>query len=292
MEDGGATAAGAAGAVPTSRGRVTVDASTAAFGLGTLTLDNGSYTMPDIVANVRVDQKWGSAALKGALHQNKGGYYAGGIGCPPGNANNVNCGHPDDKIGWAVGAGVTWNIPGLPGDSLAFEANFAQGATGYITRSNQSWRIWGAGRSIGIGWASDSVFSNGSGLELTQAWNVSGAYEHRWNPQWRTSVYGGYVAINYNDTASAQICAAPPAGVTFANCSPDFSWWAAGSRTQWNPHPYLDVGLDLQYMRLNTAFAGTGTTTVADGARPAGAIAVEDQNIYAAFFRVQYNLLP
>ncbi len=35
-------------------------------------------------------------------------------------------------------------------------------------------------------------------LELTTAWGVNAAYEHHWNQQWQTSVYGGYIERSYN----------------------------------------------------------------------------------------------
>lgn len=297
IEDGGAAAAGNAGNNPAARGKVTVDLDNSPLGLGSFTLDNGSYAMPDIVANVRVDQPWGSAQIKGALHQNRGGYYSfvpGQPGCPSAIlSNSVSCGHPEDKLGWAVGAGVMLNIPGMPGDSFGAEINYAEGATGYTTRSTQAWRSWGAGNSIGVGWATDSVFANATGLELTRSWGVIAGGEHRWNPQWRTSLYGGFESIEHNATAKALICSrASFSGLTASNCDPDVSWWQIGSRTQWNPHPYLDVGLDVQYLRLNTAFAGAGTVTVADGARPAGPVVIEDQGIVTWHFRVQYNFLP
>ena len=28
------------------------------------------------------------------------------------------------------------------------------------------------------------------------------AYEHIWNPRWKTSVFGGYAKVDYNDTAT------------------------------------------------------------------------------------------
>ena len=46
------------------------------------------------------------------------------------------------------------------------------------------------------------------------------------------------------------------------SCSPDQSFWEAGTRTQWNPVPQLDIGLEVLYSQRNTAFKG-----VADRAR-------------------------
>jgi Porin subfamily len=305
-EDGGAAAAGNAGTNSRARGKFTADLDAGPFGLGALTVDNGGYVMPDIVGNVRVDQAWGSAMIKAALHENRGGYYSGfpvgaGVSCVGGTANTTQCGHPDEEIGWAVGAGLALNIPGAPGSSVSVEGAYARGAAGYVARAGAShWRMWGDGRSIGLGHGTDSVFRNGTDLELTESWSIVAAGEWRWNPQWRTSVYGGYVEHNYNGTATDMICsrgafagtASAFAGISVANCSPDTNFWMVGSRTQWNPHPFLDIGLDVSYHRHNTAHAGPAQTLANDGARASGRVFVEDQDFWTAMFRVQYNMLP
>jgi hypothetical protein len=73
-EDGGANAAGANAISSRHRGKITVDLDAAPMSESALTVDNGSYAMPDIVGNVRLDQPWGGAMIKGALHQNRGGH--------------------------------------------------------------------------------------------------------------------------------------------------------------------------------------------------------------------------
>jgi hypothetical protein len=309
IEDGGASAAGAGGNNSRARGKSTIDLNGAgnflAVAGGTTTVDNGSYAMPDIVANVRIDQAWGSAQIMGALHQNRGGYYSSPVGCSVGGVlNTTDCGYSNDEIGWAVGAGLIFNnVFGLRGDSISIQAQYGQGAVGYISRTNGAWRMWGSGNNLGIGSAVDSVFgctaAGCSGLELTESWSVQAGAEHRWTPQWRTSVYGGYVDHNYNSGATDLICSIAPAtitGITLAGgagqCNPDFSFWNVGTRTMWNPHPYLDIGVDVMYWNLNTAFAGAGTTTAVSGARPPSAVTFEDQHGVSVFGRVQYNFLP
>ena len=37
----------------------------------------GGFQAPDVVANLRVDQAWGSAQIMGALHQVNATYYGG-----------------------------------------------------------------------------------------------------------------------------------------------------------------------------------------------------------------------
>ncbi len=41
--------------------------------------------------------------------------------------------------------------------------------------ASSSWRMWGDGRSIGLGHGTDSVFRNGTELELTEAWSIVAA---------------------------------------------------------------------------------------------------------------------
>ena len=141
-------------------------------------------------------------------------------------------------------------------------------------------------------------------IELTQAFSFAAGAQHFWTPQLRTSLYGGYVSIEHSDIAKQLICPAGPgpfavpvipvgtSGLGVTNCDPDYSYWAIGSRTQWNPHPYLDLGVDVMWTRLNTAFAGPGVTTTAQGAHPAQVVNIEDQDALSVLGRVQYNFIP
>src|SRR4029077_13261373 len=146
----------------------------------------------------------------------------------------------------------------------------------------------------GFGWVTDGIFSGsavagtGTNVELTTTWGINGFFQHIWNPKWRTSLYGGYVEQDYNGNAKTQICGAAAGGAVAAplgvgmtavtNCNPDFSFWQVGSRTQWNPHPDLDVGVDVLWTHLNTAFKGTAVLA-ASGARPSGTYTIDDQDI-------------
>jgi hypothetical protein len=269
-----------------------------------------------------------------------GGYYNLPYGATAGAATNLcgagvgtgslvfgafvgpNCtpaGHPDDDLGFAVTAGFTLkDVLGQKGDEFGAQAAFSHGATGYVTRATGTWTRYAGGASVGLGYLADAVFASfpggGTSLELTDAWGVHAFYQHIWNKNWKTSAYGGFVAIDYNDNATAIICTGAfpvfpngtgprgPTGGTViggsgfvpglvSNCSPDYSWWQVGTRTQWNPHPDLDIGLDLLYTRLNTAYAGLAVLAPS-GARPFGIYNIEDQEILSAMFRIQRNFLP
>ena len=42
------------------------------------------------------------------------------------------------------------------------------------------------------------------------------------------------------------------------SCNPDYSFWEAYTRTQWNPVPQLDIGLQVMYTHNNTALQRPG----------------------------------
>jgi len=330
IEDGGNAAAGAAGNNSRARGRSVLDLDGVVVGgigntvisfanaTSTLTPDNGSSDVPDIVGNIRVDQAWGSAQLSGALHLNQAGYYSAfGAGCVPGNS--TRCDHPENEIGWAVAGGIIVNLPMIaPGDKIGAMASFSEGAIGYTARGLGATRLWHHGdsngglvSSYGVGFAGDGVFRNPGAIpgyagqiELTTAFSLTAFVEHFWTPQLRTSVYGGTTFVEYNDTAKQLICPAGPgpfavpvipvgtSGLGVTNCNPDHHIWAVGSRTQWNPHPYLDIGIDVAWAHLDTAFAGAGVTTAAQGANPAQLVNIENQDVLVVMGRVQYNFIP
>jgi hypothetical protein len=128
-------------------------------------------------------------------------------------------------------------------------------------------------------------------------------------------LFGGYVNVSYNDTAKNIInshlpgaagtvpCGVPVAGAVFPPigiavgsgnaCSPDFSFYEIGTRTQWNPVPQLDIGLEVLYSHLNTAYKGAATAGGygPNGSRPT-VFLVDDQNVWSAMFRWQRNFYP
>jgi Porin subfamily len=300
FEDGGAQSNGNLTGPAEARGHMVTNLSMVnQFGLGTTSYDNAGWRFPDVVGALRIDQAWGYAQVAAALHDASGGYYqTGGTALAAGIEAN---GHPGDvNLGWAATAGFTLNdVLGLKGDQFGMQAAYSQGAAGYVTRATGPFQIYGSGHSAGFGWVTDGVFTTGSNIELTTVWGINGFYQHFWNPKWRTSLYGGFVEVDYDSTARTDFCTAvgvttpavafvPGAGT---NCTPNFSWWQVGTRTQWNPHPDLDIGVDVLYNHLNTAFPGTATLA-ANGARTGGIYTIEDQNVLSVFFRIQRNFLP
>jgi hypothetical protein len=168
-----------------------------------------------------------------------------------------------------------------------------------VTRATNVW-FMDSPSSAAFALTNDGVYVTGSGVELTTVWGINGYFQHFWNPKWRTSLYGGYVETDFSGAARSMYCTAAGAvnplavsGVTVGatgTCDPNSSWWQVGSRTQWNPHPDLDIGVDVLWTHLNTAFKGS-TITAASGAQPAPQT-VDDQDVLSVLFRIQRNFLP
>jgi hypothetical protein len=241
----------------------------------------GGFQAPDIVANLRVDQAWGSAQIMGALHDVNATYYS-----PLGGAVVPVNGHPADKLGFVLGAGVKLNAPTIgQGDFFQAQVNYTQGALRYIFQTPNT--NWGKvqGQDEGAGILSDAVFGGtltgvgvdaATDLQLTTAWNVNAAYEHFWSPRWRTSLYGGYADVNYNNAGLLR---------PFDRASSDWSTWWLGSRTQWNVTKDFYMGLDVMYAKLNS-IERLGTAAIG------GATHASDVDNWQFRFRVHRDFYP
>jgi hypothetical protein len=263
--------------------------------------------VPDIVANLRVDQAWGSAQVMGVLHQVNAGYYGGtttgGTTCTTGGtACGAAMGHPDDKWGWAVGAGLKINLPMIArGDYIAVQAAYAEGASRYVANTAPNGAIdFGADGTLGYGITSDGVMAAAGGdIELTTMWGVAGGWEHFWTPSLRTSIHGSYVETKYNDNANALLCTAQGAAVVSGGirylsgtCDQNWSAWQVGSRTQWNVTKDFYMGFDVVYYKLNTASKGAVVNWGGSGAQPNSTRTLDDQDAVAVRVRWHRDIVP
>ncbi len=252
----------------------------------------GSNGWPDMVANLRVDQAWGSAQIMGAIHQVAANYYGATEGT----------GHPNDEVGFAVGGGLKLNSPWVKGDDFTIEADYSEGALKYIGSGLGGFGVYN-GSSVGLGWVSDAVYApagqGGSAvntsLELTRGWSVVAGAQHHWNAQWKSSLYGAYGHIDYNSTATAWLNTFLCGTAACGGDSPDFSFWQVGTRTVWTPVQNLDLSVDVMYEHLNTSY-GNQTTNAAiwnpGNFKPTAAYTVDDQDWWQVIFRAQRNFWP
>jgi hypothetical protein len=261
----------------------------------------GPYQHPTPWVNFAVNQAWGRFAVSAIFNKVNATYYTGTLattGACPGNQTGTSaCNSPDDKWGWAVLSGIDIKAPWSgPGDHFGGYFNYGQGAAAYAGGNNlNSPSLFGAGNTVAVGVISDAVFVNGGQFELTTAWTTGGGYEHFWLPNFSTTVYGTYTQIRYNDTVinSRLFCAGGGATTqnlifTGANCDPGFNFWTIGTHTDWYPVADFRLAVDVQYVRIESAFDGqTISLAKAQGARPTGLYTAKDQGILAVVFRAQ-----
>ena len=172
-----------------------------AYGLSAL----GGTRAPDIIGVLTVDQAWGLFQLSAAAHDNHAAYYGA----------TEATGHPDDKWGWAVQAGLPIkNIPTGAGDTINIQAVYTDGATRYNFQSlfGQNYAMYGgtnlpgAYQSVGLAGVADGVYATGTGIATAQTWGMRGAFNHNLDPYWSGAIYGAYAQLKYGNGGAALVC--------------------------------------------------------------------------------------
>ena len=217
--------------------------------------------MPDIVANLRVDQPWGSAQLSAAVHRvGVGMYNAAAFAFTPA-ASLLN---KSDTLGFAVQGGVKFNLPMLaPGDNLWLQATYAKGAVGYANGSNfafvngvYSSTNYGVGIarvSSGNGWNmvtdGDCVFTYAGTCDKSSAFAILGSFTHYWTPSVKSWLNATYYQVKYSDNATNPIPTALAAGQTaFLAGVTNYREFDLVAGLGWNPIRGFEIGAEVTWM--------------------------------------------
>jgi hypothetical protein len=259
----------------------------------------GPYQHPTPWVNFAVNQAWGRFGVSGIFNKVNATYYNGtagvaGSGCPAGAQTGTSqCGYPDDKWGWAVLSGIDIKAPWAgPGDHFGGFFNYGVGAAAYAGGTNlNSPSLFGANNQVALGVITDGVFVNGGQFQLTTTWTVGGGYEHFWLPNLSTTLWGTYSQVRYNDSviASRGFCTGQNISVgDNVPCDPGFNFWIVGLIQNWFPAPGFRLALEVDYVRVETAFEGqTILLGKTQGLRPTGSYTAKDQGILNVMFRAQ-----
>ena len=220
------------------------------LGVGSLagaTLVRQGQDYPDLVGSLRVDQGWGSAQLSGAIGD-RGIYsspFAGGTG------------FKKDEMGWAVQAGVKFNLPMLAaGDALFLQAGYADGALEYLG--------WGAFAGHGRlpAYAVNNFGPNAFGnLKSNTGYNLVAALRHFWTPSIRSDILASYSALQTNDGAIRSV---------------DPKELMLGANLVWMPVAGLDIGVEVLYSRTEYGVRVPDAKTAGLGAGFARTIKSDD----------------
>ena len=281
----------------------------------------GGTHAPDIVGRIRVDQAWGLFQISGAAHLVNASYNTLAAGGVPNDLSEIS-GHPDNKWGGSVMAALQLkNLPTGAGDDIKFDVSYAKGNTKNViatSGTSPSFAMFsGSGsayQSVGFGATTDGVYFPGAagtgGIQLTTAWGLRGAFNHNWNPNWSTSLFGSYSAVRYdggaNDninglgttTAKGAYCAAFAAshggqaavGNQAGNytCNPDFNVSQLGVVTRWSPVKNLTFSAEVQWFHLDQKMSGSSVFT-ATAPKPNALYEFKDQDTFLLQLRAQRN---
>jgi hypothetical protein len=305
---------------------------------GTAAVNNvsGGNTWPEIVGQLRVEQAWGGFHLSGSIINNHVAYNCGSVSGgatitvvfppPPANCSELS-GHPADKVGGAVNAAFRFNVPTGVNDALYIGGTYARGnlgtswggvavgaAVGLVGGTN----VPGAYGSLTAGLVFDSVYTSNPGVtaggglvlvgpqtqQLTSGYGGSIAFEHGWNAEWRTSIFGGAQFVDYNATANAILCSRFAGGAgssgtltatvggaqvaTSGACNWDFRVITAGTRTYWIPVRDFQMGFELIWSNHHSKNEGlfVATPTIINF-KPNATYEIRDQNVFSALFAVR-----
>ena len=272
---------------------------------------------PDVVGNIRVDQAWGLFQISAAAHEVNGSYNTlnttavpagatGLAGAAPTALSEIS-GHPDTKWGGSVMAALNIkNIPTGVGDDIKMDVCYAKGETKNViatSGNSPSFAMFGgsntAYQSVGFGLTTDAVYrpvaAGGDGsLHLTEAWGIRGAFNHNWDPYWSSSLFGGYSAVRYDNTAKADICAnyvtagKAVGGVIAFTCNPDYNVSQLGVVTRWTPVKNLTFSAEVQWFHLDQKFSGVATLGPT-APKPSAVYEFKDQDTFLLQVRAQRN---
>ena len=187
-----------------------------------------SMQAPDVVANLKVSQGWGSAQLSGVAHQV--------------NVADNASGATQNTWGFGIDAGVSFNLPTLgAGDQFLLTGAYTQHAALYSGLADALWDGNGAD-SGGQPWAlSDAYYNPVSGRWATPTdWSISAEFDHHFNEQFSLSVEGSYGEINWSGTG--------PAATIFNSTG-----WLAGLVAHWDPVKNLDFEFELFYQDVHNS---------------------------------------
>ncbi|MBP0578607.1 porin [Labrys sp. LIt4] len=146
---------------------------------------DGGQQVPDVVAQLRWDQSWGSLAVQAAGHQSRSGTGYSVDTNDDGIADTDVVVRRSNKYGYAVGATGLIKIPAIDG-WFVVEGQYADGALDYL----------GAGNTFV---SQSDRFVNAAGrVDAGKGWSITGELGGRITPQLQAVLVGSYIDTTYD----------------------------------------------------------------------------------------------
>ncbi len=222
-------------------------------------------SIPQVNANVRIDQSWGALQLMGA--------YADV------SVNTATDTYDKSKGVYAIGAGAKINLPMLAkGDALYLTAAYANGMTEYTTNWT-SFKSSAYSRDVnGYTMNHPSLVAETTGLETVKSWAVAALFEHYWAPQYRSVLFGSYGQLDAPAAAKTRVWN----GTTGFG---DATTWNVGTNFAWLPTKGFEIGVEVIYARVNQDVRGYTAASTALG--PVTAVSSKSDSNVTGRLRVE-----
>ena len=178
--------------------------------------DYEGQELPDLVGNIAVEQAWGSAQIMGVarhIHDKEDFPFPGCDAPPPQFV--CDAGEDGDGIGWAAGAGASFNLP--HGITFSTQVGYADGALAYITTDPG-----------GIG-----DFSGPTGDETNQAWMGRGGFNVPFTDKFTAWFDGSFT--HAEDTVFDD----------------EYDYWAVVVGGAWAPNDRLSMGPEVGFNQID-----------------------------------------
>jgi len=212
--------------------------------------------VPDIVANLKVSQGWGSAQVSGVLHQVNVTAGCDSWGCSGGTGSpwDISGGNPTlNKFGWAIDAGVSFNLPMIgAGDTFLITGAYSQNAVWFSGLPDGMWgengMVNGNGQQMAMSDTYLYVDDDGATHWLTPtAWSISATMTHNFTPEFSLSPVASYGQVNWSGVGGS--VDGSPAFPTVSNSRT----WLAGLVGHWDPVKNLDFEMEVLYQDTSTS---------------------------------------
>ena len=191
--------------------------------------NQAGHRIPDIVGALDAHQAWGAAHISGVAHNVRA------IG------TNTPGGPTLDRWGYAIDAGVSFNIPNMAGSTIGVTGAWSKNAVWY---SGIPDGMWGdAGQAIsgnGQGMALGDAFDNGNGTwARPTAWSITGYAQFAVNPTVTLGLEGSYGELRWNGQNA----------ISLLSNSKSF---IVGGVAHYDPVKNLDFEFELLYQNTQT----------------------------------------
>lgn len=200
--------------------------------VGNSALPYAGARWPDIVAALRLQQGWGTAQLMGLVRDVN---VAPAAGFPIAPAVS--------KTGYAIGAGVMFNLPMLAaGSQLYLEGVYAKGNVAQL----------GLGSAVRVNFANVAALDYSvrtvggvTSVRLAEGYSLMAALRHFWTPTVKQAIFAGYTNVSYGNH-SGTVGALPGSGALRS-----FSKFEVGTNVVWSPVAGLDLGVEVLYRQVD-----------------------------------------